>query len=109
MRDQRMEEILEGRMVPKIGDLPLLNRIIEKESRWYNPTELQVLRSYVTGLKKDFEELAESFAAIEKQDLKPSTIICTVCGNVFSVNDKETSPCEHLKQLAKECLEGCED
>ena len=54
------------------------------------------------------EELAEAFAAIEKHFLKPATIICSVCGCVISINDKETSPCEHLKQLAEECKDWIE-
>lgn len=49
------------------------------------------------------KEIVEAFASIEKYDLKPTVIICTVCGNVFSVKDKDTSPCQHLKDLAEEC------
>lgn len=109
MRDQRIIEMLEGRKEPQIGDLSLLERVIGKEGRWYNPTELQALRSYVVSLKRDNEEIADLWELIEKHDLKPASMICTVCGNIFSVNDKESKPCEHLKQLAKECFERCEN
>lgn len=54
------------------------------------------------------KELFELWAEIEKHDLKPAVIICTVCGNVFSVNDKETSPCIHLRELAEECKDWIE-
>jgi hypothetical protein len=59
-------------------------------------------------IMENIKDLVEAFAAIEKHVLKPTTIICTVCGNVFSVNDKDTSPCEHLKKLAEECKDWIE-
>jgi len=107
MRDQRIEEVLEGRLIPQIKDLPLLKKIVERQHHNYNAAEILVLQSHIKRVedlsKEVTEDIVEAFAAIEKHDLKPSTIICSVCGNVFSVNDKETSPCKHLKQLAEEC------
>jgi len=55
--------------------------------------------------EQNIKDILEAFKSIEKHDLKVETIICTVCGNVFSVKDKETSSCEHLKQLAEECTD----
>ena len=49
------------------------------------------------------EEILKAFKSIEKYDLKPSTIICTVCGCVFVVDDKNTNPCEHLVEMAESC------
>ena len=67
------------------------------------PPALSFYKGNIMKKKITPEKIVDAFAEIEKHDLKPTTIICTVCGNVFSVNDKETSPCEHLKQLAEEC------
>jgi hypothetical protein len=50
--------------------------------------------------KKEVARIKEAFAAVEKYDLKPSTIICTVCGTVIRVDrNKKEDLCEHLKEL----------
>ena len=50
------------------------------------------------------KEITDAFAQIEKHDLKPTTIICTVCGNVVSDQMKESSPCEHLREMFKDII-----
>lgn len=35
-------------------------------------------------------------------DLKPNTIICSMCGCVIT-KDNKTKPCRHLKELAESC------
>lgn len=47
--------------------------------------------------------LREAFDSVQKHDLKPNTIICTVCGCALRVDDESTKPCEHLKELASGC------
>lgn len=54
------------------------------------------------------EDILEAFASIEKWNLKPETIICTVCGNIFSVRDKDISLCQHLKELFAEVAQWVE-
>lgn len=48
------------------------------------------------------KSLEEAFALVEKHDLKPTVIICSICGCVVNVDNVDTKPCEHLKQLAKD-------
>lgn len=57
--------------------------------------------------KKTFDEIEERkikdiFTAILKCDLKPETIICSECGNVYSIKDNKTSLCKHFRDLFKE-------
>ncbi len=47
-------------------------------------------------------DIVKAFAEIEKHDLKPAVVICTVCGCVLA---KETKPCVHLLELAEGCSE----
>ncbi len=103
MRDQRIIEMLEGRKKPEPFDLPLLERVVDKEGCFYNPTELLALQSYIVSLKKKIDEIGESFAMLEKSDLKISRIICTVCGHAIDMDDKESKLCQHLK---KDLVEG---
>ncbi len=55
--------------------------------------------------QQDIDEIIEAFKSIEKHDLKPSTIICSVCGCIFTGKDEYNLLCEHLKEL----FEGLED
>jgi len=57
--------------------------------------------------KKTFDEIEERkirdiFTAILKCDLTPETIICSECGNVYSIKDRETFLCRHFRDLFKE-------
>lgn len=51
------------------------------------------------------KSLEEAFALVEKHDLKPTVIICSICGCTVNVDNVDTKPCEHLKQLAKDVLD----
>ena len=54
--------------------------------------------------EQNIKEILEAFESIEKHDLKPSTIICTVCGCVFSYKEKDISIlCEHLMEMVEDC------
>ena len=106
MKDMRILEILKGRLIPEVKDLPLLQKVVRERLKFYAPTEQEAIKSYMVALeKRNVEELVEAFAAIEKHDLKIATMICTVCGNVFSVDDKSTSLCTHLKEMCEGVLE----
>jgi len=48
------------------------------------------------------KELIEAFSEIEKHDLVVNTIICSTCGRVVCLSDKETFPCEHLLEMFKD-------
>ena len=52
------------------------------------------------------KELVDAFEAIEKHDLKPATIICTVCGCVLRKESKKDDICSHLKELAEGMAEA---
>jgi Fe2+ or Zn2+ uptake regulation protein len=46
------------------------------------------------------EELEKAFVAFESHDFKVNTVICTVCGRIVNIHEKQ-KPCKHLKELAK--------
>jgi hypothetical protein len=57
--------------------------------------------------KEVYDEIEErrikdAFNAILKCDLKPETIICSDCGNVYSLKDNKTSLCKHFKEMFKD-------
>ncbi len=45
------------------------------------------------------KNITEAYDAITKHELKPQTIICTVCGNVYSHKDESTVLCQHLIEI----------
>ena len=45
------------------------------------------------------EEALETFKLIEQCNLKPSSVVCSICGCIFTFDDKENMPCEHLKKI----------
>lgn len=56
----------------------------------------------LTGKDADeFRKQMENPGSVSKEDYErakevPETIICSVCGNVYSLKDKKTSLCKHL-------------
>jgi hypothetical protein len=52
------------------------------------------------------KELIKAFESVEKHDLKPSTIICTVCGCVLREGSRKDDICSHLKKLAEGMAKG---
>jgi len=50
--------------------------------------------------EKKVKDIVDAFSSIETHSLEVNTVICTVCGCIFSVSDKSTKPCVHLKELA---------
>jgi len=52
----------------------------------------------------DVEEIKKAFERVETHTLKVSNVICTVCGCVINMDNKE-KPCSHLKALAASMLE----
>jgi len=52
-------------------------------------------------------ELVKAYTEIEsRHNLQINTIICGVCGNIFSIDDKQTILCSHLKELTKHLKEN---
>ena len=51
-------------------------------------------------------DIVKAFAEIEKCDLKPAVVICTVCGCVLT---EETKPCIHLLEMCEGCSEWPEN
>lgn len=47
------------------------------------------------------KEIQEAFEQIEKIDLKPNTIICSVCGCVIDNDTKKSELCEHFLELVE--------
>ena len=75
--------------------------------------KLGMAKLLLDELKVDYLEVAsarvsegehEAVKKIETHSLKPSTIICTVCGHAFLTWDKDSRPCEHLKEMCKGLL-----
>jgi hypothetical protein len=44
------------------------------------------------------KELVDAFKSIERHDLKPNAIGCTVCGQWFNLETKEGELCNHLRR-----------
>ncbi len=77
----------------------------EFRKRMENPGS--VLKEDYERAKKVHDEIEErrikeAFNAMLKCNLKPETIICSICGNVYSIKDKKTSLCVHFKEMFKD-------
>ena len=51
------------------------------------------------------KRIMEAYDAVLTHDLKPNTIICSICGNVYSIKDNKKALCQHMKDLLKDILQ----
>ena len=91
-------------MALPIKETPVLTGKDADEFRKRRENPGSVSKEEYERAKKVHDEIEErrtkdAFNAILKCDLKPNTIICSVCGNVYSVKDKKTTLCKHFKEM----------
>lgn len=94
-------------MALPIKETPVLTGKDAKDFRERMENPGQVPKEDYERAKKVYDEIEErrikdAFNAILKCDLKPETIICSDCGNVYSIKDNKTSLCQHMKKLFNE-------
>lgn len=95
-------------MALPIKETPILRGKEAEEFRKRIENPGSISKEEYERAKKVYEELEqkkiiEVYDAILKHDLKPNTIICSVCGNAM-IKGKKIFPCEHLKEIFKNIL-----
>ena len=50
MRDQRIMEMIEGRLLPQVGDIPLVEHVFWNDLSFYDSDEREKIRAILRGL-----------------------------------------------------------
>jgi len=54
--------------------------------------------------KIEIKKIKKAYDMILKHDLKPNTIVCAVCGNIYSLKNNKKTLCIHLREIFKDFL-----